>query len=617
MNQPNLLSIPFAKNAGASTKNEIPDSPGPTLAPQQATWEEGFPLVTMQPPTIGGIPPQGGDFNGVLNALSEHTVYQNAGGMYKFNAELAAAIGGYSKGAVLISDDGETLYRSLVDNNLVNPNVSGVGAEWANAAADDSLRQDLASPDGSQLMSFRASLPGAVPRTQSQENSDTANIRWWTGDSRVNGIDDLQTEIQSAVTEAINAGYSKMEWPKGTYVSSGNIAGFHQLTHTGQGVIKRGDDIWFITPRRNSHINRIYIGASAAGANDGLSPSQPTTPQTALFNAWEMNSEKALNGSWEVVFAEGVFTYNGVVASYAPVFKNPLKIIGQRDPVTGESLSIWRYPGSSNKTAYKDESGTANKNIIFDGVRFENWPMHAISILGQGNVSIPYVEVENCGAEGSFAIWTRNVRVTIPKGKISNCPTGVCVQYSGMYNIGASGGGIAFSDCTTGVSIGRGSKGHVAHNTFDRMANFCIHADQNSRLRTIKNDFNSFGIAGINLGGGAVWDNDANERDTWAGLEAGKPMIQVLTGGLARPLNSSGRTKHQSANTNYALPAGVGRKLVSYGEGYTATFVFLGGTLFSESLIAEATYYVAIQNLQGATFELAMGSGGGESLNFD
>lgn len=157
MNQPNLLSIPFAKNAGASTKNEIPDSPGPALAPQQATWEEGFPIITMQPPTIGGIPPQGGDFNGIFNALSEHTVYQNAGGMYKFSAELANAIGGYSKGAVLISDDGETIYRSRVDNNLVDPNVSGAGDDWANVADDDVLRQDLADPSkGAGLVAFES-----------------------------------------------------------------------------------------------------------------------------------------------------------------------------------------------------------------------------------------------------------------------------------------------------------------------------------------------------------------------------------------------------------------------------------------------------------------------------
>lgn len=80
MSQPELLSIPFARDASGATKNEIPDAPGGGAPAQQATWSQGFPAVTMQPLAVGGIPPQGQDFNGVLNALSEHTVYQNAGG---------------------------------------------------------------------------------------------------------------------------------------------------------------------------------------------------------------------------------------------------------------------------------------------------------------------------------------------------------------------------------------------------------------------------------------------------------------------------------------------------------------------------------------------------------
>lgn len=129
MNQPELLSIPFARDASGSTKNEIPDTPGGGAPSQQATWTQGFPAVTMQPLAVGGIPPQGQDFNGVLAALSEHTVFQNQGGIYKFDAAFAAKIGGYSKGAVLLSDDGNTLYVSLQDGNTQDPN-GGSSAQW-------------------------------------------------------------------------------------------------------------------------------------------------------------------------------------------------------------------------------------------------------------------------------------------------------------------------------------------------------------------------------------------------------------------------------------------------------------------------------------------------------
>ncbi len=214
MQQPKLLSIPFAKNADASTKNEIPDSPGPTLAPQQATWEDGFPIITMQPPTIGGIPPQGGDFNGVLNALSEHTVYQNAGGMYKFSAELAASIGGYSKGAILISDDGETLYRSRVDGNFVNPNVSGAGAEWANAAADDSLRQDLASESvqkpGAAIVGFKQRGANSVGRSIQSKGEDSISFTDFGG--KLDGSDESGI-LNQAISDVSAMGGGKISIP--------------------------------------------------------------------------------------------------------------------------------------------------------------------------------------------------------------------------------------------------------------------------------------------------------------------------------------------------------------------------------------------------------------------
>lgn len=132
MIQPELLSIPFARDATSGTKNDIPNDPSPTLPAQTATWTLGFPAVTMQPLAVGGLPPLGQDFNGVLGAISEHTVYQNAGGVYLFDQALADAIGGYSKGAVLMDDARGALYASLVDSNTTNFNTTpaSIGVQW-------------------------------------------------------------------------------------------------------------------------------------------------------------------------------------------------------------------------------------------------------------------------------------------------------------------------------------------------------------------------------------------------------------------------------------------------------------------------------------------------------
>lgn len=132
MIQPELLSIPFARDATSGTKNDIPDDPSPALPAQTATWKLGFPAVTMQPLAVGGIPPLGQDFNGVLGAISEHTVFQNSGGVYLFNQPLADAIGGYSKGAVLMDDAKGALYVSLADGNTTNFNTdpTSIGVQW-------------------------------------------------------------------------------------------------------------------------------------------------------------------------------------------------------------------------------------------------------------------------------------------------------------------------------------------------------------------------------------------------------------------------------------------------------------------------------------------------------
>jgi len=131
--QPDLILIPFGENATPGTIDPIPETRGPGDDPQQATWDEGFPLVTMTPLAAGGIPPKGQDFNGVLNAISEHTVFTGRGGQYKWSSAYVAASGGYAIGDVIQADDGLNSYVSLVNTNTANFNTTpaSIGVSWA------------------------------------------------------------------------------------------------------------------------------------------------------------------------------------------------------------------------------------------------------------------------------------------------------------------------------------------------------------------------------------------------------------------------------------------------------------------------------------------------------
>ena len=116
LDTPAYNAIPFAQDG---LKNTIPNS---TASDGAASFTQGFPPETMNPINAGGVPPAGRDMNGILNQLSSHQVWLNAGMIYKFDATLATAIGGYKTGAIIQTDDGLSAYICVTNNNSNNPN---------------------------------------------------------------------------------------------------------------------------------------------------------------------------------------------------------------------------------------------------------------------------------------------------------------------------------------------------------------------------------------------------------------------------------------------------------------------------------------------------------------
>lgn len=112
-----LLSLPSITSAG----NEI------------ASFADGFPVATMTSEAAGGTPPRGQDINGILNQVTTLLQYINAGGIWYFNATLAAAIGGFPIGCVVLLNDGQTLVQSTITANLQDPNISLTGWRYIQA----------------------------------------------------------------------------------------------------------------------------------------------------------------------------------------------------------------------------------------------------------------------------------------------------------------------------------------------------------------------------------------------------------------------------------------------------------------------------------------------------
>jgi hypothetical protein len=127
--RPDNLSIPFADDALPTNISPIPLT---TTDPQEASYDKGWPPATMIPKASGGLAPLGQQFNGLFKTITEHTVFTNSGGQYRFDADLATALGGYDAGTVLQDDLGLNAYVSTIDNNTgnFNTNAALIGASW-------------------------------------------------------------------------------------------------------------------------------------------------------------------------------------------------------------------------------------------------------------------------------------------------------------------------------------------------------------------------------------------------------------------------------------------------------------------------------------------------------
>ncbi len=132
--KPRQIAVPFA--SGTADKNTIPNNATQeTKEKGKAAYDSGFPPLTMTAIAAGGIPPHGKDFNGLLNDITAAIRFSQAGGHYTFDSVFAQAIGGYAKGATVLSADGSKIWWNTVEANTTDPDGASA-AGWKNLLAD-------------------------------------------------------------------------------------------------------------------------------------------------------------------------------------------------------------------------------------------------------------------------------------------------------------------------------------------------------------------------------------------------------------------------------------------------------------------------------------------------
>lgn len=146
MPNPDLIPVPFAQDGQKNTiqLDRIVSDPA-----YRATWAEGFPADTRIPKEVGGEGPDGLDFNGILNALSQAVVFLQRGNAYQFDESLAP----YPIGALVRSNDNLTTYQSTIAGNSNNPNSNMTG--WRVYSGSGFIADNLTTDDSTRALSAR------------------------------------------------------------------------------------------------------------------------------------------------------------------------------------------------------------------------------------------------------------------------------------------------------------------------------------------------------------------------------------------------------------------------------------------------------------------------------
>ena len=143
-----------------------------------ATWNYGFPSKTMLPvdttnPTQRGIPPNGKDFNGILNSISAEC-YNAMNGILPSEwiapniwTSVDSAWNGYPIGAIVIYPTGSTstpkkLYQSVSANNLDTPSLSN---NWVELIPQKSFLPDWGSAQSTNALPFTMPFDGWITLT--------------------------------------------------------------------------------------------------------------------------------------------------------------------------------------------------------------------------------------------------------------------------------------------------------------------------------------------------------------------------------------------------------------------------------------------------------------------
>ena len=229
-NIPSKIPLPFAYAAGGSYKNTIPVASQIGITNGKASLTDGFPPLTFQAISSGGVPPFGADFNGILNEITAIQQWQEAGGMFVYDSAFSTTIGGYPKGAILQAAAFGGLWQSTVENNTSNPDTGGAG--WISLAFEglQAITVTTADVTVTQLQSAFPVIVVSGTLTGARNLIFPAIVGEWIVQNNTTGSYTLTAKTASGTGVTLTQGQSTYIYGDGTniyFADSSKVASFN------------------------------------------------------------------------------------------------------------------------------------------------------------------------------------------------------------------------------------------------------------------------------------------------------------------------------------------------------------------------------------------------------
>ena len=326
---PQILSGAFAYNG---QKNTIPDAPTGSFL---ASIQEGFPPITMMPKKNGGQPPEGKDFNGIFNLMSQFYFFTQNGGTYTFNQSVSDAIGGYPENAFLwyYPDENNVTAKWLrstkannTDNFITNPEV--IGTSWV----EQNNQQSILPPTSILTFDHPVDFSGLLPLNSAQfkqgyliENCDTSYPDFW---------EKMLEYKRLGASNAAYARYAKTQQQYTAELSANGFCGFYVIDESAKSV-------------RLPYLGDAYLQGGASNSIDRTA-GLPSIQHTHRHRHDLPGANSACAGGGRVLYVYGANDSGSAEGYRQSAYDNTQNssvssIYGKSDTVQTDSVGVFFY----------------------------------------------------------------------------------------------------------------------------------------------------------------------------------------------------------------------------------------------------------------------------------